>query len=174
METLQHIYRRDVLDFVTVATEFCKQLEQCQGSERGEFAQIMQRLIPMLYLKAAMVEEVEEGVGFVEPVVQEIDYEYIRNNIAAIFRNADDYLDVFVEDFRYSDGPVVCTISESLADAYQALRNMVEAFRSEIDEAMEVALFECLDDFHQRWGQQLLGALRAIHELIASGQADEL
>ena len=39
---------------------------------------------------------------------------------------------------------------------------------------MEVALFECLEDFRLRWGQILLGAVRAIHELIASGQADEL
>ena len=62
MEELQHIYRRDVLEFVTVATEFCKQLEQCPGSERGEFTSLMQRLIPMVYLKATLVEEVEEGI----------------------------------------------------------------------------------------------------------------
>ncbi len=171
---MNHVYRRDVLEFVTVATEFCKQLEQCPGSERGEFAQLMQRLIPMVYLKASMVEEVEEGVGYVDQPVTEEDYEYIRSSIAAILRNADDYLDVFVQEFRYSDGPVVCTISESLADCYQTLRNMVEAFRSEIDEAMEVALYDCLEDFRARWGQQMLGALRALHELLASGQADEL
>ena len=99
---------------------------------------------------------------------------YGRRGRAAIMRDADDYLDVFVESFRYSDAPVVCTVSESLADVYQALRNMVETFRSEIDEAMEVALFDCLEDFKLRWGQLLLGATRAIHELIASGQTDEL
>ncbi len=171
---MEHIYRRDVLDFVTIATEYCKQVEQCSGSERSEFVTIMQRLLPMIYLKATMVEEVEEGVGYVEAVVTEEDYEYVRTQIAAIMRDADDYLDVFVESFRYSDAPVVCTVSESLADIYQALRNMVETFRSEIDEAMEVALFECIEDFRLRWGQILLGAVRAIHELIASGQADEL
>lgn len=170
---MNHIYRHDVLEFVTIATEFCKQVEQCPGSERGEFAIFMQRLLPMVYLKACLVEEVEEGVGFVDPVVTEADYEYIRTHIAAILRDADDYLDVFCENFRYADAPVVCTISESLADVYQALRNMVETFRSEIDEAMEVALFECLDDFKNRWGQQLLGALRALHELTASDQFDE-
>ncbi len=171
---MEHIYHRDVLDFITIATEYCKQVEQCAGSERSEFVSIMQCLLPMIYLKATMVEEVEEGVGYVEAVVTEEDYEYVRTQIAAIMRDADDYLDVFVESFRYSDAPVVCTVSESLADIYQALRNMVETFRSEIDEAMEVALFECIEDFRLRWGQILLGAVRAIHELIASGQADEL
>lgn len=51
---------------------------------------------------------------------------------------------------------------------------MVEAFRNEIDEAMEVALFECMEEFRMHWGQQLLGALRAMHELVASGQVDEI
>ena len=111
---MDHIYRRDVLDFVTIATEFCKQVEQCAGSERSEFVSVMQRLLPMIYLKASMVEE------------------YVRTQISSIMRDADDYLDVFVESFRYSDAPVVCTVSESLADVYQALRNMVETFRSEL------------------------------------------
>lgn len=170
----KHIYRRDVLDFVTVATEFCRQLEQCEGSERGEFARMLQQLLPMLYLKATMVEEVEEEVGFVEDIVTEDDYEFIRHQIALILRDADDYLDVFCEDFRYSDSPIVCTVSESLADCYQSLRNMVEAFRRGYDEAMEVAIYDCLHDFAEHWGQQLLGALRAIHELLASGLADEI
>lgn len=171
---MERIYRRDILDFVTVATEFCKQVEQCSGSERGEFTAVMQRLLPMVYLKAAFIDEIEEGVGYVDAVVIESDYEYVRTQIAAIMRDADDYLDVFVELFRYSDAPVVCTVSESLADIYQALRNMVEAFRNEIDEAMEVALFECMEEFRIHWGQQLLGALRAMHELVASGQVDEI
>lgn len=170
----KHIYRRDVLDFVTVATEFCRQLEQSEGSERGEFARMLQQLLPMLYLKASMLDEVEEGIGYVEDIVTEEDYEYVRHQIALILRDADDYLDVFCEDFRYSDTPVLCTVSESLADCYQSLRNMVEAFRRGYDDAMEVALYECIQDFHERWGQQLLGALRAIHELLATGQADEL
>lgn len=170
----KHIYRRDVLDFVTVATEFCRQLEQCEGSERGEFARMLQQLLPMLYLKATMVEDVEEGLGFVEDIVTEADYEYVRHQMKLIMRDADDYLDVFCEDFRYSDAPVVCTVSESLADAYQSLRNMVEAFRQGHDEAMEVALYDCIMDFRERWGQLLLGALRAVHELLASGTADEL
>ena len=170
----KHIYRRDVLDFVTVATEFCRQLEQCEGSERGEFATMLQQLLPMLYLKATMVEEVEEADGFIEDIVTEDDYEYVRNQIRIILRDADDYLDVFCDNFRYSDTPILNTVSESLADCYQSLRNMVEAFRRGYDEAMEVAIFECLMDFRNNWGQQLLGAQRAIHELIASGTADEL
>lgn len=170
----KHIYRRDVLDFVTVATEFCRQLEQCEGSERGEFARMLQQMLPMLFLKATMVEEVEESDGFIEDIVTEDDYEYIRTQIRIILRDADDYLDVFCENFRYSDAPVFCTVSESLADCYQPLRNMVEAFRRGYDEAMEVAIYECLADFRNSWGQQLLGALRAVHELLASGLADEL
>ena len=85
---MERIYRRDILDFVTVATEFCKQVEQCSGSERGEFTTVMQRLLPMVYLKAAFIDEIEEGVGYVDAVVTESDYEYVRTQIAAIMRDA--------------------------------------------------------------------------------------
>lgn len=171
---MNNIYNRDVLDFVTVATEFCKQVEQSEGSERKEFASIMQSLLPMIYLKATLIEEQEESYGYLESTVTEEDYNHVRSAIAAILRDADDYLDVFCENFRYASEPVVAHVSESLADVYQALRNMVEAFRNEHEEAMEVALYECLLDFKERWGQQLLGALRAIHELLNTDNIDEL
>ena len=77
----------------------------------------------------------------------------------------DDFLDVFVEDFRYSEHPVLCTVSENLADVYQQLRELVEAFREGYEESMQVALYDVMDEFKMQWGQKLLNALRAIHDV---------
>ena len=82
---------------------FVNKLNNAQAASAANFVSVMQRLLPMIYLKASMVEEVEEGIGYVDSVVTEEDYEYVRTQIAAIMRDADDYLDVFVESFRYSD-----------------------------------------------------------------------
>ena len=65
-------------------------------------------------------------------------------------------------------------MSESLADCYQSLRNMVETFRQENEEAMQVTLYECLQEFTEHWGMRLLGALMALHCHIQGGQIDEL
>ena len=54
-----HLFRHDVLDFVSTATQFCIQIEQCEGSERGEFARTMQQILPVLYFRAASLEDVE-------------------------------------------------------------------------------------------------------------------
>lgn len=75
------------------------------------------------------------------------------------------FLDVFVEDFKYSEHPVLCTVSENLADIYQQLRELVETFRDGYEESMQVALFETIDEFKMQWGQKLLNALRAIHDV---------
>lgn len=159
------LYSQPVLDFVTVATEYCKYVEQCSPTETNDFCRVMRGLLPMIYLKATLLEEVPETAGWNEKRVTEEDYNYIRSQVAAILGSNDDFLDVFVEDFKYSEHPVLCTISENLADIYQQLRELVEAFREGYEDAMEVALFETIDEFHIQWGQKLLNALRALHDI---------
>ena len=159
------LYSQPVLDFVTVATEYCKYVEPCSHTETNDFCRVMRGLLPMIYLKATLLEEVPETAGWNEKRVTEEDYNYIRSQVAAILGSNDDFLDVFVEDFKYSEHPVLCTISENLADIYQQLRELVEAFREGYEDAMEVALFETIDEFHIQWGQKLLNALRALHDI---------
>lgn len=160
-----YLYSTRVLDFVTVSTEYCRFLEQCEGKELTEFTEVMRALLPMLYLKTALIGEVPEEPGWNEKKLTEADYDYVRSSIASIFGEKDDFLDVFVEDFKYSEQPVLCTISENLADIYQQLRELVEAFREGYEEAMQVALYETAEEFKLQWGQKLLNALRAIHDI---------
>lgn len=159
------VYSRSVLDFVTVSAEYCRQVEQCAEAERQEFVRIMLSLLPMVYLRASLVGDIPDVAGYNEPKVTEDDYNYVRQGVSRLLGADDDYLDVFAEDFKYSDQPVLQTVSENLADVYQALRNLVEVFRGGHEEAMTVAVVEALDEFRLHWGQKLLGALRALHDL---------
>ena len=77
----------------------------------------------------------------------------------------DDFLEVHVADFKFSEQPILCTVSENLADIYQSLRDLVEIFREGYDEAMQVALHEASTEFRLTWGQALLNALRALHDV---------
>lgn len=159
------LYSKPVLDLVTVSAEFCKFVEQCEGKEAEEFCRVMRGLLPMLYLKMTLLADVPDAMGWNDHKVTEGDYDYVRSAIAAILSDKDDFLDVFVEDFKYSEQPVLCTISENLADIYQQLRELVEAFREGYEDAMQVALYETADEFRLQWGQKLLNALRAIHDI---------
>lgn len=163
------IYSQPVLDLITVATEFCKQVEQTEGEGREHFIEIMRGILPMLYLKMTLLGDVPEISGYNEGKLTEDDYNYVRHNVTVLLADRDDYLDVFVEDFKYSDQPVLCTISENLADIYQVLRELVETFREGFEESMQVALFETADRFKLYWGQTLLNALRALHDAQFGG-----
>ena len=166
----RYIYSRPVLEWMTVCTEFCKYLEQCSGEERSRFNDVMRGLLPMLYLRTSLLKRECDTMGYTEDHVTEEDYNYIRTSVAQVMGEYDDYLDVFVEDFKYSDQPVLRTVSEDLADCYQAVRNAVETFREGHEEAMEVAIGEAIDSFEQYWGQRTLNALRALHDMRFSGE----
>lgn len=160
-----YIYSQPVIDFVRVATEYCKYVEQCSENEAEDFCRVMRGLLPMLYLKVTLLGSVPEAAGWNEHKVTEADYDYVRSTVVGVLGAKDDFLDVFVEDFKYSEQPVLKTISENLADIYQQLRELVEAFRDGYEEAMQVALYETVEEFRLQWGQKLLGALRAIHDV---------
>ena len=168
MNEEDYLYSQPVLDFITVSTEYCKFLEQCEGKDSDEFVRVMRGLLPMLYLKATLLGTVPEEAGWNERKLTEADYDYVRSNVARILGENDDFLDVFVEDFKYSEHPVLCTISENLADIYQQLRELVEAFREGYEESMRVALYETMEEFAMQWGQKLLNALRALHDVSYS------
>lgn len=159
------IYSSKTLEFITVASEYCKALEHCREFEQHDFIDVMRNLLPMVYLKVSLIGEIEEAEGYNEPKVTEDDYNYVRSGVAAVLAEKDDYLDVFVEDFKYSEQPILCTISENLADIYQALRNLLEVFRSNYEDAMQVALYDTVEDFKLYWGQTLLNALKALHDV---------
>lgn len=159
------LMRPAVADFVTVAAELCKHLETPVGAnDAARWSDVMRPLLAMLYVRASLLPAVEEMPGYNEEKVTEDDYEFVRCRIAALLGTNDEFLDVFVEDFKYSDAPVFCTISENLADIYQTLRNFVEVVRGGHEEALQVALYDIEEQFALSWGQKLLGALRALHE----------
>lgn len=171
----QVIFDRNVVEFVTVAAEFCRYLEQAEGIRRADFVDTVLKLLPLLYLKAQMLPTCEQmGETAPENYVTEETYEIMRINLASILTDRDDYLDVFVSDMKYSDQPVTRYISEDLADIYQDVKDFVFVFRLGLNETMHDALAICQENFRLYWGQKLVNTLRALHEVkYASGTDDE-
>ena len=158
------LYSQPVIDLLTVCAEFCRLVENPASSGRSAFTRTLRALLPMLYLKMTLLPEQGEPLAEPPRYVSEADYDYVRRSCAAVMADRDDYLDTFVEDFKYSEQPVLCTISENLADLYQALRDLLEAFRTEHEETMAAALAEAAAAFEDYWGQTLLNCLKAVHD----------
>lgn len=164
------IFRRNSVEFVTVAAEYCNILESCFQMSRESFTATMTKLLPLLYLKAVVLESEEalvmkdEDAEF-EQAVTEDGYEEIRSALSRLIGSGDDYLDVFVEEMRYSDQPVTQYISENLADIYQDIKNFIHIFKMGEHSAMNDSLCQCIENFRLYWGQKALGSLRALHQI---------
>ena len=150
---------------MTVAAEYCAFLEQVYDKEPSRVVDVLCKLLPLVYLKATMLSEAEPEGLYLEEVVTEPDYDAIRQMLSEKFGENDDYLEVFVEDMKYSDTPVRRCISEDMADIYQALKNFVHSYRSGLDEVMDEAVAVCAEGFRTYWGQTLTNTLRAVHNV---------
>ena len=99
----QTIFEKNVIEFVTVAAEFCAFLERAEHMKRKAFVDTSLKILPLLYLKASLLPKCETiGDEAPETYVTEETYEILRINLAGLMGEKDDYLDVFVQDMVYS------------------------------------------------------------------------
>ena len=160
------VYQQPAIEFVTVAVQLCLYLEQVSEQERPEFIEKMLCLLPLLYLKARLLPKAtEEMDGYPERFVTEYEYENMRQTIAQKLGSDDAYLEVFVEDMRYSDEPITSFISENIADIYQEIKDLACNYQTREEAVMNDALVSCLEAFEQHWGQKVLNVLRPLHAL---------
>ena len=169
----QTIFDKNVIEFVTVAAEFCAFLERSELISRKDFVDKILKILPLLYFKTTLLPKCEEiNDETLENYVTEEQYEAIRTKVAGIMAEKDDYLDVFVEDMVYSDQPIRKNISEDLADIYQDIRDFIFIFQLGLNETMNDALFICQENFKTLWGQKLVNTLRALHEVKYNADFD--
>ncbi len=161
------IFERNSVEFVTVAAQYCQFLENVEGMEREEFIDTVLKILPLLYVKALLLPEMEliDEDDILETCVTEETYSMMNAKLADIMGDRDDYLDVFVEDMKYSDQPITRYISEGLADIYQDIKDFIFVFRQGVNRNMHNALATCQDNFKLYWGQKLVNTLRALHEV---------
>lgn len=163
----QHfVYRQDVIDFLTVGVQVCAFLENLAEEDKVEAVDKLTCLLPMLYLKARMLDKPESQLdGYVEQFCTEEAYNSVQASVAALLGSDDTYLEVPVEEGRYDDQPTTCTISEHLADIYQELCDLAANYRTQEEAVMNDAVLACLEAFDLHWGQKLLSVLRALDVL---------
>ena len=170
----QVIFDRNTVEFVTVSAEYCKWVEQAEGTPRKKLVEVALKLLPLLYLKASMLPACEMMSDEApETFVTEEGYEVVRLTLAEIMAERDDYLDLFVSDTKYSDQPITRYISEDLADIYQDLKDFICVFQLGLNETMNDSLAICQENFRLYWGQKLVNTLRALHEVYYTPSDEE-
>lgn len=157
----------NAIAFIGLCNEYCIAVENARESQRGEFIDHILRLLPRIYIAASDLQTPadDECDPYIENVLEEDYYEALRRNMEELMGADDIYLEVFEEDMKYSDTPVAASISEGLADIFQALYNFINTIRDATDETVQVALLGIKDDFRAYWSATLCNVLRAINHL---------
>ncbi len=153
------------LAFLALANEYCVALERAGETEPEEFTEAILRLLPRLYISATDLQSDSFVEEYVPSVLEEDYYDSVMRSVSMIFGENDTYLEVFEEDMKYSDTPIAATISESLADIFQVLYNLVEASKDAPAEVIDQYLCAVRDDFASFWSQTLCNVLRAVNSL---------
>ena len=165
------VYSRNVVEFVAVANEFCKYAEHASELKGDELLKILQRILPLMYLKASLLPQLnpffEDGN---EKFVTESDWVRIDEVLKEKFGTANDFIDVFDEKTGDYEEPFISQISENMADIYQDIKDFLLLYQTGTSEVMNDAVWECRINFESFWGQKLLNSLRAIHKFLCSGE----
>ncbi len=169
METHDVVYSKNVVEFVTVANEYCSTVEHVSKFSALENLQKLQKLLPLLYLKAAILPKTEQVLDDeLEKYVSELDYNVLHQKWLQLFNENDDFYEVFDPNIQFGQEKVTASISEHLMDIYQDLKNFLISYSIGNEELMNDALFECTYHFEEFWGQRLVNVLRAVHMLVYS------
>jgi hypothetical protein len=164
------VYSKDIIEFVTVAAEYCSFVEATDKETKANFLHKSQKLLSALYLKASLLPKFEaiyeEGN---EKFVAEEDWIYIKDKVQQKLAKHEIFLDIYAAHMALEQDAENVSLSEIFADIYQDLMDFITLYRIGHEESMNDALWECQQNFQQYWGQRLLVALTAIHNIIFGG-----
>ncbi|WP_347841494.1 DUF5063 domain-containing protein [uncultured Draconibacterium sp.] len=165
----QVVYSKNVVEFVTVANEYCSTIENVAHLSAEENLGKLQKMLPLLYLKASVLPKIETVMeDELEKFVSELDYNMLHQKWMQLLGEHDGFYEVFDPNIQFGEETVRSSISENLLDIYQDLKDCITNYSIGNEEVMNDTLAECKLHFEEFWGQQLVNVLRAVHMLVYS------
>ena len=154
------------LTFIALTNEYCQAIEHAADADRDYFVAQMLQLLPRIYIVA---NDVEAGSGYsdcyIDSQLDEHTYLQAREVIARLMGDDDVYLEVMVEDMKYSDMPIATSVSENLSDLYQEFYNFIASARDMPTDTQQELVEVCKENFCNYWSQTLCNVMRALNNI---------
>lgn len=159
------IYTPALIEFAAVGVELAALLER--GGARRDYVRGCLVLLPRLYsLMLALPEYFySPDEDYIEEYVTEQSYERVRALAVDILGEDDSYLTTLSAEMQYSETPLAAFVSEQLADVYQHVGNLLGILREQNELALPAAVGRCRLYWQEYWGQALISALGAMHQI---------
>lgn len=156
-----------VRDFVKAANDFCLLIENASKRKTGELFSELQQILPLLYMKAAVVPlprycYEEEPTVF----VKEDDYARIHDSLQKKFELFSGITGMSPGTLQNQHEITSFVLAENFADLYEELKNFTKLYEVGIPQAMNDAVWFCRKSFEHNLGVKLTDSLRSLHTLI--------
>ncbi len=159
------IYSKEVIEFVTVANEYCMLLESLNLLTREQFVKQTYNILTLLHLKAIILPKPKDiSNANTESFVNEADWHFIDNGISRKLGSLETYSEL--REPLDPDSVLNVSISECLTDTFQDLKDFTQIYQFGNEDAITEALWECKNNFEQIWGSRIILVLKEFHNLI--------
>ncbi len=160
------VYDKDVVEFITVANQFCSFIEDITDVTKGQFIDQSLKIGALLYLKASTLPDFEKIFeNLTEKFVSEYEWQMIASQISLKLGEDDKYIAIYVPSNVVNDEKEELNFSEAFSDIYQDLKNITTNYKIASHEIMNDALWECKENFTEYWGPRILAILSGFHAL---------
>jgi hypothetical protein len=167
------VYSKSVIEFITVAHEYCLFVEKAESYPKEDILEYMLKIIPLIYLKGALLPSIDEDLDELpERFVNEEHWEKAFGDLKTKLDIDDLYYDTTVND-RNEREVLQSSIAENLTDVYQDLKDFVMLYQKNTIAAKLNAVAECSHLFETNWGLKIISAHKAIHQLVHKANEEE-
>jgi hypothetical protein len=169
---LEPVFSKKVLEMLTVANEYCLYIEKAEDYPREDILEYLQKLLPLLYLKASLLPDIEvEDDSAAEHFVTEEQWENLFNTLRQKFGKEDLYYIIDRSDLSEIKA-IQASLSENLADIYQDMKDFILLYQKPLKISKENAVRDCRDLFISRTGSRIVDAHQDIHYLLYGNSTD--
>ena len=164
MKKIDYLIAPETKEFVNLCRRYVEYVEKLPDSKVSDLWSAMLRFLPDIYTGVLNLPQIEARYASeIEKFVTEREYNKTFINLTILIGSLDKF-----SDFSDLGHPGImkvidASISETLCDIYQELKDFVLLYQSGTLENMNDAIAECIDSFGQYWGVKLLSAARIIH-----------
>jgi hypothetical protein len=164
----------NILALIALTNEYCHTLETVMDSTRDELVVSLLKLLPRIYISVTDIDiDTNNSENYIDSFLKEETYDQLKNEISEIMAEDDVYLEVFVEDMRYSDTPIATSVSENLADLYQEFFNFIASVQNVSTELQIEISAQIKENFKSYWGQTLCNVMRALNTIYYNTSSQE-
>ena len=163
------VYTKNVLELLTVANDYCLTMAKVENKKKSSLIDYLQKICPLLYIKGSLLPEIEvQNSDANEKFMTEEEWEKLFNELRKKISKDDEFWFMDNSDINNNE-PVKGSLSESLTDIYQDLKDFLDLYQKNSLDAKENAVFEIKRTFESRWGFHLVNAHKALHYIIMTG-----